>query len=208
MSTDTKFCEWCGDPISRDAKGANYKRARFCNLSCSASSTASKRVGSRNSNWRGGAAAHPLYLVYSAMLKRCRNPKDPRYQDYGGRGIRVHQEWVDDFWAFVRDVGDRPEGVGPSGRALWSIDRIDNDGDYEPGNVRWSTPSQQRANRRSQRSFRVQDGALNSMAKITEGDVREIRASPLTGSQLSERYGVSVSNIYMIRSGRTWRHVD
>jgi hypothetical protein len=90
-------------------------------------------------------AIHPLHRVWRQMLQRCENPRDPRFLSYGGRGIGVCARWRD-FIAFLADVGPRPEGVGPGGRALYSLDRIDNDGDYEPGNVRWSTTREQARN--------------------------------------------------------------
>lgn len=140
------------------------------------------------------------------MKKRCANPNDPRYADYGGRGIRVHEAWVEDFWQFVKDVGPRPEGVGPTGRSLWSLDRIDNNGHYEPGNVRWASHHEQRRNSR-ERAQREQRGSRNASAKLTEEQVREIRSSPLTGIQLAEAFGVSKGTISLIRTGRTWQHV-
>jgi hypothetical protein len=106
------------------------------------------RAGERNANWRGGKTKHPLYLIYSDMKRRCTNPKHKRYADYGGRGIRVYQPWLDDFWQFVADVGERPEGKTQGGRAYWQLDRIDNEGNYEPGNVRWASPSEQASNTR------------------------------------------------------------
>lgn len=80
--------------------------------------------------------------TFYSMQQRCGNPNHPSYPLYGGRGIRVCQLWLDDRRAFIlycRNIlGDRPDG--------YSIDRINNDGDYEPGNVRWASPSQQAAN--------------------------------------------------------------
>lgn len=106
------------------------------------------RADERNANWRGGKTRHPLYLIYNDLKRRCQNPNHPRYADYGGRGISIAPEWAEDFWQFVADVGERPEGITPAGRALYSIDRIDNDGNYEPGNVRWATQSEQSLNTR------------------------------------------------------------
>ena len=83
------------------------------------------------------------YKTWVSMKQRCLNPNSQKYKDYGGRGIKVCQEWVDSFEAFLVHVGFAPEGERVS------IDRIDNDGNYEPGNVRWATPYQQIMNRRN-----------------------------------------------------------
>ena len=84
----------------------------------------------------------PEYMAWVRMKSRC---IDPTRKYYHGRSIKVCAEWMKSFEAFYRDIGPRP------GRE-YSIDRYpDNDGDYEPGNVRWATPRQQTNNRRSNR---------------------------------------------------------
>ena len=98
-----------------------------------------------------GLSRHPLYAIWNSMIDRCTNPKVKAYHNYGGRGIKVCDRWLD-LRLFIEDVereiGPRPEGVGRSGRVLYSLDRKDNDRNYEPGNVSWATSSEQVMNQR------------------------------------------------------------
>ena len=90
-----------------------------------------------------GMSHHPLYNLWRSMLDRTSNPKNRSYYRYGGRGIAVCERWQD-VWNFVEDM---ERLLGPKPGPEYSIDRIDNDGNYEPGNVRWANAKTQIANR-------------------------------------------------------------
>lgn len=83
----------------------------------------------------------PEYVSWYAMKTRCYNKNIKAYKDYGGRGIIVYDEWKNDFIKFYQYIGKKPSKE-------YSLDRIDVNGNYEPGNVRWATPKQQVKNRR------------------------------------------------------------
>lgn len=90
-----------------------------------------------------GITSTRQYGVWVMMIVRCENPKDPGYKNYGARGIKVCDRWKgkDGYRNYISDIGPRP---APN----MSVDRIDNDGDYEPSNVRWATKATQNINRR------------------------------------------------------------
>lgn len=88
-----------------------------------------------------GRADTSLYIIWSRMKERCLNPNHIHFHNYGGRGITVCEKWLHDFQAFSDDVGTRPS-------PRHQIDRIDNEGNYEPGNVKWSTIKEQANNKR------------------------------------------------------------
>lgn len=89
-----------------------------------------------------GLTNHSIYSVWNSMKNRCGNPNTINYHNYGGRGIAVCPRWANSFTAFLEDVGK-------SWQQGLQLDRIDNDGDYEPANVRWVTPKANGANKRN-----------------------------------------------------------
>ena len=87
-----------------------------------------------------GMSKHPVYRTWVDMIRRCYDKNSPVYEHYGGRGITVCDEWKDSFLTFYSDIGKRPKAL--------TLDRINNDGDYEPSNCRWATQKEQIINRR------------------------------------------------------------
>jgi hypothetical protein len=95
----------------------------------------------KKTNFKHGMIHTPEYRVWSLMKDRCLNPRSSNYPYWGGRGIKIYEPWVHDFLVFYEYLGPKPS-------RQHSLDRIDNNGHYEPGNVRWATRLQQTQNRR------------------------------------------------------------
>jgi hypothetical protein len=130
----------CGNEI----KVLNYRLPRGIITSCGCASR--RRPGNLQHGHKRGYVPSPTYATWAGMLARCMNPKDRAYKNYGERGITVCDEWRS-FEAFLVDMGERPKGL--------TLDRIDNEGNYEPGNCRWATRKQQAENRRQARGAHV-----------------------------------------------------
>ena len=101
---------------------------------------------SMNSRKHGGWKSSE-YTIWAGIRQRCLNPKGTAFHNYGGRGIRVCERWGH-FENFLADIGPRPSKTH-------SIERRDNDGDYEPGNCYWATPAEQQRNKRSNKWKRI-----------------------------------------------------
>ena len=165
-SLDTETCREVAMPYFKNITGLRFgrlvalrpktsdrhgKKRWVCACDCGKRSTAvagdllsgkTKSCGCRM-GVRHGLYNTPIYVLWWNMRSRCFNPRNPEYKNYGGRGITICGRWLS-FVAFHTDIlaeiGERPRGK--------SFDRINNDGNYEPGNVRWATPSQQTKNQR------------------------------------------------------------
>lgn len=112
---------------------------------------------SRMSAYKHGMTGTPEYQAWRSMYQRCTNPNNPQYNLYGGRGIKVCNRWRESFDNFYADMGPRPGGE-------YSIDRVDANGDYEPGNCRWATPAQQSNNKRDNRVIEF-DGESHTLTE-------------------------------------------
>jgi hypothetical protein len=157
-----------------------------------------KRIG-QPPKWVEGVpiSFHPLLRVYAGMRARCENPKHMHFGRYGGRGISVCDRWRRSFADFVADMGPRPDGH--------TLDRVNNDGNYEPDNCRWATRKQQSNNRDSAR------GERSGNSKLTESTVLAIRAAVSAGGftqqQIASRFGISRASIYYVVRRLSWKHV-
>ena len=122
----------CG--VERSVPGDRLRRRRSESCGCMFA-----QLKARHRQWS------PLTKSsYDKMRARCTDKKHPSFANYGGRGISVCQRWLDSPRAFVADMGERPS-------KRHTLDRIDNDGNYEPSNCRWSTWEEQHRNRRNNR---------------------------------------------------------
>lgn len=120
--SQSRYGRWCAEHL------ANYRRHGDPLISFG--------VGAPRQH---GLTRTPTYQSWTTMRVRCRNPNCNVWHLYGGRGITICERW-ESFENFVADMGIRPPGT--------TLDRVDNDGNYEPGNCRWATARQQRANQR------------------------------------------------------------
>ncbi len=120
----------------------NIKRDRTISCGCTKRQKIAKLKTTHGDGSRSNT--HYLYRTWCGIKNRCTNQKRRDWKNYGGRGINICPEWADNYIAFkeyiLNSIGERPKG--------YSIDRINNDGNYEPNNIRWADIITQRHNRR------------------------------------------------------------
>jgi len=139
--------------------------------------------GARQNRRTHGRHGTPEYRAWKAMKNRCYNSNLESWHRYGGRGIKVYGPWLTDFEAFFEHIGPRPS-------PKHSVDRIDNDGDYAPGNVRWATNKEQAASR--------------CLTKLSDDDVAFIRHWISRGHRskhIAEAFSITDSYVRMIARG-------
>jgi hypothetical protein len=195
-----KVCEVCGKDIS-----LSHHSAKYCSISCRnlfykkqvCSIDGCHRIshgplyckvhkdrtkkGDGNLEIRDNIGQTTRYknlaMVFSSMKQRCNNPNVACYHNYGGRGIRVCDRWSQ-FSVFLADMGEPPEGD-------FSIDRINNDGDYSPENCRWATREQQSKN---SRVFKITDDVKQQ--------IKDLLSSNLTYNDIAKIIGLHKTSVY------------
>ena len=129
----------------------------------------------------------PIYYIWSSIKSRCYNKNSQCFSDYGGRGIDMFVEWINDYGLFKRDIlsllGERPKG--------YSIDRINNNKGYYPENIRWATRKEQANNRRNRFLGREEVLEIKWLTSLNLFNLKEI----------GEQYRVTGASICRIRAG-------
>lgn len=160
----------CDCGTERVVQGRHLTSGRSSSCGCA-------RSGPQHPRFKHGKSGTPEYGIWLSMLNRCENSAHSEYSRYGGRGISVCAAWRSDFAAFLHDMGPRPS-------AFHSIDRANNDGNYEPSNCRWATPKEQGNNTRRNRFLTV-------------------RGERMTMRQAADRFGVNYTTLkYRIYKGQ------
>lgn len=135
-------CTWFIDVNAHRLRSGN---TTSCGCAHSDFVAARNIADSTHGHARGGKVT-PEYRAWQAMINRCHRPKDVRFKDYGARGIMVCPRWRTSFQAFLDDMGQRPS-------RLMSLERLNNNGDYEPGNTGWASSTDQNRNQRTTKLY-------------------------------------------------------
>lgn len=152
----------CGNVVER--KSGEVRRGACSSCGCLAREGASERMEQirhlgTESSTKHGMTGSREWVSWDSMKQRCTNEAHKSYHNYGGRGIKVCQEWIDSFEAFLKDMGERPEGM--------TLERVDTDGNYCPENCVWATRKQQANNRRSNHDL-VHGGITKTVKQWSE----------------------------------------
>lgn len=147
LPSGKRYIQWvcrcdCGNETTAETRHLRNGKVKSCG--CYARS----RVGPDHPKFKHGGRRTPEHLAWMAARNRCQaQPGECGFERYAGRGISMGQRWRDSFENFLADMGPRPPGM--------SLDRIDNDGNYEPGNCRWATRAVQGRNKSTNRIIEI-----------------------------------------------------
>ena len=126
----------CGN--THAAAGTKLRSGEILSCGCYRKDNTTALMTRHGHSKRGNVSK--TYMVWQSMINRCNRPTSKDFKYYGARGIQVCVRWTDSFELFLLDMGEKPDGL--------SIDRVNNDGNYEPSNCRWATATEQQANSR------------------------------------------------------------
>lgn len=155
----TRFLCRCDCGNEKVINGSSLKRGLSKSCGCLNNELLVKRA-IHDGNYRHGLRKNKLYPIWNMMIQRCINPNNSRYKTYGGRGIQVCEEWQHSFKAFYDYVSKLPH-FNETG---YSLDRINNDGNYEPSNIKWSNKVEQ-ANKRTSNVYYFFNGEYKTLAQ-------------------------------------------
>ena len=160
-----------------------------------------KRRGRKKEHGDAAGKKHYIYHIWNNIRNRCYNENSKFYYNYGGRGIIMLEEWRNSYLLFkeyvISNLGEKPYN--------YTLDRIDNNGNYIPNNLRWADWSIQNKNKRKYiRKPRVDGFKLNET--IVSQIKKEINDG-VGGSALARKYNVSPMMITLIKQNKTWKHV-
>lgn len=180
---------WCRCDCGKEKEihGSCINRGKIKSCGCLAVEKARERL------IKHGESRTKLYKVWRHMIERCTMPKCAEYPRYGGRGIFVCKEWLDDYFVFKADVED---GFGTG----LELDRIDNDGGYYKGNVRWSTHRKNNNNKRTS-CYVEYDGQIKTASEWAE--IYKLNPGCIAGRVRSGFKGAdAIWGIYFLKHGK------
>lgn len=181
-------CE-CGSEVLALAYNVKNGNTRSCGcMAREARSARGKAVGAElgRMNRKHGQSTTATYASWRDAKARCYNPNVHSYPHYGGRGIGMCERWRNSFEAFLEDMGQKPDGL--------TLERENNDRDYEPGNCVWATRRDQSQNR----------PAFNRLNRKTAADVRRRLRAGESVEALAAEFGAARSTIQNVGDGKSW----